>query len=167
MANRHERRKAATTAIRTLTCNICKAEILTVRAIKTNDQEDLKRRAAAALKRHWETTGCRPPETIAEHMPPDAPGVEIMCAGCGLIVETVAAKMVRADPDGVQQRASAALQSHITETGCTGTRNPALPAPLRRDGRCVDGHVPGCRCEQTQTPPAEIDGGVFRVIGPN
>ena len=170
---RHQRRalQSAVKRWRDLRCNACQDVLIQVKTedIRTK-AEWVRQRTAAALAKHWaDKPSCQPrQETILDHVPPEAQWVEVMCAGCGLIVHTQAVEEARKDPEGMQGQASAALKAHTVASGCSGLAPEGQPPPKRRDARCDgDLHFADCRCEGRPSGAAPLlDAGVFGGPGP-
>lgn len=86
-------------------------------------------------------------------------GLEITCAGCGLILLTVSVHEARTRAATTEALGRQALRKHVTTTGCSG--DPVGNEPRKRDGRCgqrdaqrphlhlppAGSHIPGCRCD--------------------
>ena len=170
---RHQRRaqQSAVKRWRDLRCNACQDVLIQVKTedIRTK-AEWVRQRTAAVLAKHWaDKPSCQPrQESILDHVPPESQWVEVMCAGCGLIVHTQAVEEARKDPEGMQGQASAALKAHTVEAQCPGAAAEGMPPPKRRDGRCQGTlHVEACRCEARPEAAAELlDAGVFAPVGP-
>lgn len=109
-------------------------------------------------------------------------GVEVTCAGCGLIVATMSLHDVRTRHATCEALTRQALRKHVAATGCNGEPPSDGHKPRQRDGRCLVGagltpaggvhpqspqagvalphmglpaiaeHIHGCRCDLAQRP---------------
>ena len=163
-------------------CNDCGEVIINVPARAGLSPEKIAADVKAAFAKHVAKTGCRELEAPVIAAIPDAPvTVELVCAGCGLIVAALPASEARRDPAGTQRLANEAMRVHVKATGCPGQHQAGTSTPLRRDPRCVNQseaaeensggalaetiHVPDCRCEKpAPAKPAveKLDQGVMR-----
>jgi|HubBroStandDraft_4_1064222.scaffolds.fasta_scaffold203992_2 ribosomal protein S27E len=154
--SRHAQRAQQSRATTNVSCNNCGKVIATVRTKKLKDRAS-EARIVAHWKAHQAKTGCAvvvPARSIASAIPEHlgTTMVEMLCAGCGLILLTKPATIVKTDLEGTQKQVDGLLAEHVSATGCAGVYDPAQPKPARRDGRCKDGeHVDGCRCDREGT----------------
>lgn len=157
-------------------CQGCGRKVLELSKTRAErDQVATAQRVRAAIETHKRATGCSGEQpSIADHVPKDvadATGVEMICAGCGLIVCTFPAKAVKDQRELVNAEAGRMLRSHVADTGCTGEHDKTKPTPKRRDARCAlleegkatysaemlegNGHIKGCRCQVEEERKAE------------
>ena len=170
---RHQARRAAALASVRVGCTECGKALIP--ALRHHTSPSGKKRCEAAMKLHA-------PRCPGAHKFRKAVEgarslmVEHLCAGCGVIVDTLSVELVRADPEAAQAQVSLLLKAHIELTGCVGEYNGAKGQPKRRDARCLDGmkldengdwgapaaHAEGCRCDLTEPTPAEAP--IFEML---
>jgi hypothetical protein len=64
-------------------------------------------------------------------------GIEVTCAGCGLILATYSLHDIRARQATCEALGRQALRKHVATTQCTGEPPKDGHTPRRRDGRCL------------------------------